>query len=51
LGGWAAVHRLSQRRSTLESLDEILKQSEEVVRTTFADTIRQARLRGARSCS
>jgi HEAT repeat protein len=44
LGGWAAVQRLSQRRSTLDSLDEILKQSEEVVRTTFADTIRQARL-------
>jgi HEAT repeat protein len=44
LGGWAAVQRLSQRRSTLDSLDEILKESEEVVRTTFADTIRQARL-------
>lgn len=44
LGGWAAVQRLSQRRSTLDSLDEILRQSEEVVRTTFADTIRQARL-------
>lgn len=44
LGGWAAVQRLSQRRSTLDSLDEILKESEDVVRTTFADTIRQARL-------
>ncbi len=43
LGGWAAMQRLSQRRSTLDSLDEILKQSEEVVRTTFADTIKQAR--------
>jgi hypothetical protein len=37
------VQRLSQRRSTLDSLDEILKESEEVVRTTFADTIKQAR--------
>jgi hypothetical protein len=44
LGGWAAVQRLGQRRSTLDSLDEILRQSEEVVRTTFSDTIRQARL-------
>jgi HEAT repeat protein len=44
LGGWAAVQRLGQRRSTLDSLDAILRESEEVVRTTFADTIRQARL-------
>lgn len=44
LGGWAAVQRLSQRRSTLESLDKLLAESEGVVKSTFEDTIRQARL-------
>ena len=43
LGGWAAVQRLSQRRSTLESLDKLLAESEEVVKSTFQDTILQAR--------
>jgi HEAT repeat protein len=44
LGGWAAVQRLSQHRNTLESLDQILAESEQVVKSTFKDTIRQARL-------
>jgi hypothetical protein len=44
LGGWAAVQRLSQRRRTLDSLDKLLADSEQVVRSTFEGTIRQARL-------
>jgi HEAT repeat protein len=44
LGGWAAVHRLSQRRSTLDALDKILAESEQAVKTNFSDTIRQARI-------
>ncbi len=44
LGGWAAVHRLSQRRATLNTLDEILKDSEQAVKTNFEGTIRQARV-------
>jgi HEAT repeat protein len=43
LGGWAALHRLSQRRTTLDSLDKIVRQSEEVVNRTFADMIKHAR--------
>lgn len=43
LGGWTAVQRLSQRRSTLDSLDKLLEESERVVKSTFNDTIRQAR--------
>jgi HEAT repeat protein len=43
LGGWAAMHRLSQRRSTLQTLDNILSESEQVVRSTFEETIKQAR--------
>jgi HEAT repeat protein len=42
LGGWAAMHRLTQRRTTLQTLDNILSESEQVVRATFKDTIRQA---------
>ncbi len=44
LGGWAAMHRLSQRRSTLQTLDDILSESEQVVRATFKQTVRQAHL-------
>lgn len=44
LGGWAAIQRLSQRRSTLDALDELLAKSEDVVKSNFEDTIRQARL-------
>lgn len=44
LGGWAAVHRLSQRRSTLDALDKILAESEQAVKNNFSDTIRQARI-------
>jgi hypothetical protein len=44
LGGWAAIQRLSQRRATLRDLDALLERSEEVVKDTFRDTIRQARL-------
>jgi hypothetical protein len=44
LGGWAAIQRLSQRRATLRELDALLERSEEVVKDTFRDTIRQARL-------
>lgn len=43
LGGWAAVQRLSQRRTTLQELDSLLRQSEDVVKETFRDTITQAR--------
>ena len=43
LGGWAAVQRLSQRRNTLNSLDKLLAESEQGVKKTFEDTIRQAR--------
>jgi hypothetical protein len=43
LGGWAAVQRLGTRRNTLEALDRLLAQSEEAMRDTFQDTIRQAR--------
>jgi HEAT repeat protein len=42
LGGWAAMHRLTQRRSTLQTLDNILSDSEEAVRSTFKDTVKQA---------
>jgi HEAT repeat protein len=44
LGGWTAVQRLSQRRTTLNRLDSLLSDSEKVVRDTFEGTIRQARL-------
>ncbi len=43
LGGWAAIQRLSQRRSTLKSLDDLLAKQEESVKSTFESTIRQAR--------
>jgi HEAT repeat protein len=43
LGGWAAVHRISQRRNTLKTLDNLLAQSEQAVKDTFEDTIKQAR--------
>lgn len=43
LGGWAAVQRLSQRRSTIETLDRLLQNSEDVVRGTYEATILQAR--------
>ena len=43
LGGWSAVQRLSQRRTTLNRLDNLLSDSEKVVRDTFEGTIRQAR--------
>jgi hypothetical protein len=43
LGGWAAVHRISQRRNTLKTLDNLLAQSEQAVKDTFKDTISQAR--------
>ncbi len=43
LGGWSAVQRLSQRSNTLDRLDNLLSQSEQVVRDTFEATIRQAR--------
>jgi hypothetical protein len=42
LGGSAAVQRLSQRRSTLKSLDKLLEISEESVKQKFQDTIKQA---------
>jgi HEAT repeat protein len=42
LGGWAAMHRLTQRRSTLQTLDNILSESEQAVRSTFKDTVKQA---------
>ncbi len=42
LGGWSAVQRLTQRRATLEQLDELLSESEKVVQLTFQRTIRQA---------
>jgi HEAT repeat protein len=44
LGGWSAVQRLSQRRLTLQSLDEMLSKSEQAVQDTFESTIRQARV-------
>ena len=44
LGGWAALHRLSQRRSTLESLDKIVRESEKIVNRTFDDMIGHARI-------
>jgi hypothetical protein len=44
LGGWAAVQRLSQLRNTLNHLDELLTKSEDIIKSTFKDTIRQARL-------
>jgi hypothetical protein len=44
LGGWAALHRLSQRRSTLESLDSIVSESEKIVNKTFDDMIGHARV-------
>ena len=43
LGGWAAVHRLSQRRRTLDRLDGLLAKSEEVVKSMFERTMAQAR--------
>jgi HEAT repeat protein len=43
LGGWAAVQRLSQRKSTIEALDKVLNESETVVRKIFEATILQAR--------
>ena len=43
LGGWAAMQRLTQRKSTLDALDEQLAKSEDAVKATFEDTIRQAR--------
>jgi hypothetical protein len=43
LGGWAARQKISQRRITLEKLDELLKESEQVIKETFQDTITQAR--------
>jgi HEAT repeat protein len=42
LGGRSAVQRLSQRRRTLNRLDNLLSQSEKVVHDTFESTIRQA---------
>jgi hypothetical protein len=42
LGGWTAIHRLSQRRNTLETLDKLLAESEAAVKDTFNDTIVQA---------
>jgi HEAT repeat protein len=42
LGGWSAVQRLSQRRATLNQLDQLLEASEAVVQETFKDTIKQA---------
>jgi HEAT repeat protein len=42
LGGWSAVQRLSQRRATLNQLDQLLERSEAVVQQTFKDTVRQA---------
>lgn len=44
LGGWAAVQTLSQRRNTLDKLDKLLAESEQVVKGTFESTFRQARL-------
>ncbi|MGD8719402.1 MAG: HEAT repeat domain-containing protein [Candidatus Zixiibacteriota bacterium] len=44
LGGAAAVQRLSQLRKTLDYLDNLLSKSEDVIKSTFKDTIRQARL-------
>lgn len=43
LGGWAAVQKISQRRTTLETLDKLLEQSEKTIKDTFSDTITQAR--------
>lgn len=43
LGGWAAVQKISQRRTTLETLDKLLEQSERTIKDTFSDTITQAR--------
>jgi hypothetical protein len=43
IGGWAAVQRLSQRKSTIEALDKVLNESETVVRKIFEATILQAR--------
>jgi HEAT repeat protein len=42
LGGWAAVQRLSQRKSTIETMDKVLNESEAVVRKIFEATILQA---------
>jgi hypothetical protein len=36
------MHRLTQRRSTLQTLDNILSESEQAVRSTFKDTVKQA---------
>jgi HEAT repeat protein len=43
LGGWAAVQKLSQRKSTIETLDKMLQESETVVKQVFQATILQAR--------
>jgi hypothetical protein len=43
LGGWAAVQKISQRRTTLETLDKLLEESEKTIKDTFSDTITQAR--------
>jgi hypothetical protein len=43
LGGWAAVQRLRERRTTLEDLDKLLKDSEKVVRDSFDSTMRHAK--------
>jgi HEAT repeat protein len=43
LGGWVAVQRLNQRRSTLDALDKLLNESEAVVKNTFEGTIKQAK--------
>lgn len=43
VGGWTAVQKLGHRRSTLKSLDKLLEDSEQIVKSTFDDTIRQAR--------
>ena len=44
LGGWTAIQKLGQRRSTLETLDKLLGDSEKVVKSTFDETMRQARI-------
>lgn len=42
LGGWAAIQKVNQLRSTLETLDKMLANSEQVVKTTFDKTVSQA---------
>ena len=44
LGGWAAIQKLNQRQNTLNALDRLLKESEDIVKKTFEDTIRQAKI-------